>query len=429
MRNFSESKWPWRRLKTLAYIVPSGVDKKSNPDELPVRLCNYVDVYRNERITDQVAFMEATASALEIGRLGLKEGDVLVTKDSETPDDIAVPAYVEQSAAGVVCGYHLALLRPIPDRISGRFLYWALKGGEVAAQFTVRAQGVTRFGLTVGGIGNVRIPCPSIAQQEAVADFLDREVGNIDSARRDYQQLTTLLEEKIQAIASTAVEDAGRRWPHVRLRRALSGIQQGWSPLAEDRRAEGEEWAVIKLSAVKRGRFYPDSHKVLSSADEPLIDLEIREGDLLLSRANTLELVGDACVVNNPPRRLMISDLIYRLMPNKERACAEYLGMWFLTREARSQIEADARGSSLSMVKISHGHIRQWLLPLPPLEEQIAIARHVGNQQSQLRTAVEAVQEALSRLDERRSSLIASATTGQIAVGQLESIAEVMEAA
>ena len=96
--------WGVRRLRFLADIRPSGVDKHSLDGELPIRLCNYVDVYKNDRITDALAFLEATATPAEIERFALRAGDVLITKDSETPDDIAAAALVEPSAAGVVCG-------------------------------------------------------------------------------------------------------------------------------------------------------------------------------------------------------------------------------------------------------------------------------------------------------------------------------------
>lgn len=82
-------------------------------------VCNYTDVYKNDRITDEMDLMRATATAAEIARLTLKAGDVILTKDSETPDDIGVPAWVPEDLPGVVCAYHLGLLRPVPDRVLG----------------------------------------------------------------------------------------------------------------------------------------------------------------------------------------------------------------------------------------------------------------------------------------------------------------------
>jgi type I restriction enzyme S subunit len=206
--------FPTKRLKWMADIRPSGVDKHSVEGELGVRLCNYTDVYRNDRISDDMSFMAATASEEEVRRFSLLPGDVIITKDSETPDDIAVPAVVMEPLTNVVCAYHLTLLRPFPGTV-GRFLFWCLKAAEVNSQMSLAAQGVTRFGITTGATGRVRIPCPDEAIQLAVADFLDRETGKIDAliaeAIGSGSRLDTttgfiaLLRERRAALISAAV--------------------------------------------------------------------------------------------------------------------------------------------------------------------------------------------------------------------------------
>ena len=118
------SAWPSvKPLRRLASIRSSNVDKVIEEGEEHVRLCNYVDVYYNDRITDLIEFSEGSAKQSEIEKFGLKPGDVVITKDSETPDDIAVPALVESSAEGAVCGYHLAILRPRPNVMDSTYLF------------------------------------------------------------------------------------------------------------------------------------------------------------------------------------------------------------------------------------------------------------------------------------------------------------------
>ena len=97
----------------------SNVDKKSEDGEKAVRLCNYVDVYKNDKITMSLDFMEATATEAQIERFALQVGDIVITKDSETPDDIGVPALITETAPDLVCGYHLAILRPNAEEITG----------------------------------------------------------------------------------------------------------------------------------------------------------------------------------------------------------------------------------------------------------------------------------------------------------------------
>src|SRR5271154_4608438 len=116
------SEWESASLSELAEIRVSNVDKKIFPWEQDVHLCNYMDVYGNDYIKEGLPYMEASATYREIDRFGLAKGDVLLTKDSETPDDIGIPAVVVDEISDLVCGYHLALIRPRSDRINSIFL-------------------------------------------------------------------------------------------------------------------------------------------------------------------------------------------------------------------------------------------------------------------------------------------------------------------
>ena len=88
------SHWEVRRIRNAAEMRVSNVDKHTKDGEQSVRLCNYVDVYKNNRIIDSMSFMRATATPEEIARFRLRIGDVLITKDSEAWDDIGVPCLV-----------------------------------------------------------------------------------------------------------------------------------------------------------------------------------------------------------------------------------------------------------------------------------------------------------------------------------------------
>jgi len=118
--------WEVKPLKQVGAVRLSGVDKHSIDGEQPVLLCNYTDVYKNDFITGGINFMHATATETEINTFTLEAGDVLITKDSEASDDIAVPALVREDLDGVLCGYHLALVRPNTALIIGEYLFRAL---------------------------------------------------------------------------------------------------------------------------------------------------------------------------------------------------------------------------------------------------------------------------------------------------------------
>ncbi|NDE16857.1 restriction endonuclease subunit S, partial [bacterium] len=194
--------WDVALVKHVADVRFSGVDKHSHDHEIPVRLCNYTDVYKNDKITDDMDLMRATATAGEIARLTLKAGDVIITKDSETPDDIAVPAWVPEGLPGVVCAYHLGLLRPDPGRIEGEFLFRAIGSARIAEQFHVLATGVTRFALGKHDVKNAVIALPPIEEQKAICKWIADECQPLDDAiARSEEEIKLIREYRDRQIA------------------------------------------------------------------------------------------------------------------------------------------------------------------------------------------------------------------------------------
>jgi len=196
--------WEVRRLKTVAEVNLSNVDKKSAEGQDMVLLCNYTDVYYNEHITNQIDFMGATATPEQIKRFSLKEGDVLITKDSESWDDIAVPAVVSENLDNVLCGYHLAMIRPT-EQTDGRFLARAFSAVGPKDQFHIKANGITRFGLGGDAIRTGLFAFPPLPEQHAIAAFLDRRTAGIDALVGKVEEAIDHLKEYRTALISAAV--------------------------------------------------------------------------------------------------------------------------------------------------------------------------------------------------------------------------------
>jgi len=182
--------WQEVPLNSVADASFSSVDKKSHAGEQPVRLCNYVDVYKNEYITDDLLFMRATATRSEIAQFGVRLGDVIITKDSETPDDIGIAALVDYAAPDLVCGYHLVMLRPNANRVAPAFLAKQLRHPRLARYFGQQANGLTRYGLPKGAVQNAPlwIPCEP-KEGEKIADILRQ----LDAAIRETEAVAAKL--------------------------------------------------------------------------------------------------------------------------------------------------------------------------------------------------------------------------------------------
>lgn len=159
-------------LEDIADIVFSNVDKLVDKNENPVLLCNYLDVFNNSFITSNLPFMKATAKQREIEKFSLKKDDVIITKDSETAEEIAEAAVVADELENVLCGYHLAILRPREQKIDGTFLMYALHNHKIRRQFVQTANGVTRFGLTTDSISHAKVVIPPLLVQRKISDCL-----------------------------------------------------------------------------------------------------------------------------------------------------------------------------------------------------------------------------------------------------------------
>jgi type I restriction enzyme S subunit len=318
------------------------------------------------------------------------------------------------------------------NSVDKRYIRWLLQQFDVAHMKTL-GSGV-RQTINFSDIANCVCFFSDITEQTQIAAFLDHETAKIDSLIEKQQQLIELLKEKRQAVISHAVtkglnpdapmKDSGiewlgevpKHWIVLNIQRVLHKIEQGSSPVAQNRTPQQEEFGVLKISSVKKGVFHAQESKTLDSITQYESRFRVTKGDLLVTRANTPSLVADACVVNQEPSfPIMMCDLIYRLVTT-DKVDNHFLCMWLLSDFGRMQVEADARGSSMTMAKVSQGHIKAWLTVLPPLSEQneiVAYLEHADKQFSQLTYKAE---KAIELMQERRTALISAAVTGKIDV-------------
>ena len=162
------------KLGEIATVEISGVDKKIKDGEIPVKLCNFVDVYYNWAITSDLEqkFMEATARTNEIERFKLKRGQVALTKDSETRFDIGIATYIADDFDNVILGYHNALITPSPEKLSGKYLNALLHTDYARTYFANNASGSgQRYALSVDALNNFPVPLIPLAEQERIGDI------------------------------------------------------------------------------------------------------------------------------------------------------------------------------------------------------------------------------------------------------------------
>ena len=364
----------------------------------------------------------------------LQSGDLLIEKSGGGEKTLVGCVVLFEHEFEAITSNFVARMRPLHGFDSGFLCYSfdSLYQGKVNFPAIKQTTGIQN--LDSESYLQERFCFPTLAEQTQIARFLDHEIVRIDALIEEQQRLIELLKEKRQAVISHAVtkgldltvpmKDSGvewlgevpAHWVVMQLSRALDKVDQGWSPNASNEPAAPDEWGVIKISAIKKGIFFGSENKALLENTRPELAFEIKDGDVLITRANTPDLVGDACVVRNDSgSRLMLSDLVYRLRlaPGID---AGFICYFLLGHLGRAQIKSDARGSSMSMAKISQGHIKAWLLALPSYSEQVEISKFISDEISKHDELIRVATESHTLLAERRSALISAVVTGKIDV-------------
>jgi type I restriction enzyme S subunit len=420
--------WKVQRLRNLTDMCVSNVDKHAKDGEQPVRLCNYVDVYRNDYIRPSMSFMRATATKDEIERFRLAEGDVLITKDSEAWNDIGVPALVRESADDLVSGYHLALLRPFRGRIVGEFLFRSLQSAGVQYQFHVEANGVTRYGLSHAAIKSVWLPAPPLPEQAAIVRFLDHADRRIRRYIRAKQKLIKLLEEQKQAIIHRAVTrgldpnvrlkpsgvewlgDVPEHW-EVRKLRQCGSISGGMTPSMADRSLWDGDVPWVTPKDMKRATIAAASMNVSRRA------LEVTS--LRLIRSGSVLLVVRGMIL---ARRVPIARTVQPVTINQDMKAivpaagidAGYLAYRMDATQATFASMIDEAGHGTKRFPTERW--KNIVLAVPPVNEQRQIVSYIDQATAQLAGAVDVAEREIELLREYRTRLIADVVTGKLDV-------------
>ncbi len=419
--------WQVKPLRATTDYVVSNVDKLSVDHEIPVRLCNYTDVYNNDFIFTSLDFMQATATEDEIEKFGLQVGDVVITKDSESWDDIGVPALVRETADNLVCGYHLALLRPRRHQLAGAFLFRCLQAKPIQVQLELAANGVTRFGLPKSEIGTVTLPVPPLPKQRTIADYLDRETARLDALVAAKERLLDLLAEKRRALITRAVtrgldpyaplRDSGipwlgeipAHWTQSHLRRLLVSMDYGISVSVET----SGNVAVLRMGDIQDGEI---DYSGIGFVDEVDGSLLLQPGDLVFNRTNSLDQIGKVALFRGKPD-YPVSFASYLVRFRCSPAVLPEFLNWLL-----NSAYPLAWGRAQALPAIGQANLnpnRYGYLPisLPSIEEQKEIVRYILNWTSRIDAVRAETQRTRALLVERRSALIAAAVTGHIDVG------------
>ncbi len=413
--------WQASRIDTVADVLFSNVDKHTIDGEQPVRLCNYIHVYKNWRITAALDFMEASAEPREIAKFQLRRHDVLATKDSEEPDDIAIAAIVAQDLPGVLCGYHLAMIRPRSRRVYGPFIAWTHASKQFRAQYEAKAVGVTRFGLSQYAFRAARLPVPPLLEQEKIAAYLDASCAAIDAAvaakRRQIDTQHALLLSIVQQTATRGLDpkaamkltgldwlpEVPSHWRVQQIKRRCDLLRGKFShrPRNDPAYYDGE-YPFVQTGDITAAQKYIRSYSQTLNELGFSVSKMFPKGTLVMSIAAN---VGDVAILDF---EACFPDSMVGLVPDRHT----YLNyLYYLMRAMKGVLLRSA--VLTTQLNLNYVRIGTNFAPFPPKQEQEAIAAFLDAKTAEVRAVVAVLLRQIEMLVAYRKSLIHECVTGQ----------------
>jgi type I restriction enzyme S subunit len=321
-----------------------------------------------------------------------------------------------------------------PEKLDSSFVQRVLRTSGFLAALRSKATGTSgRKRITPTAFLDLRVPLPTLHEQRAIVAAYDAAMAEAAAKERtadaaeaqamaDFEAALGFappvpLPDRPVFVASfkdfdrwshegvlrrivgeaTAVTD----WPMVQLRKVVADLENGWSPKCLDRPAEADEWGILKLGAVSFGSFDENQNKALPPHLKHRTALEVRAGQVLISRANITRLVGATALVRETRPRLMLCDKIFRVLWREpSRVIPEFITEVLRINEVRRQIETKLTGTSPTMKNISKPALLSLTFPLPPLDDQ--------------RTLIEALDTARAAAKGLRAEAVAVRTAARV---------------
>ena len=405
--------WEVKRLKYMSDVRFSSVDRHIKNDELTVSVCHYPDVYYNEKINYKTKLNIGSCSEQEYEKYQLRKDNVIITKDSESPDDIGVAVFVEENMKETVCGYHLALISTTGDELSGGFLFRFIQSDKVGRYFEIHSNGITRFGLGKPFIENLFVTLLINSEQEKIITYLDHKTHLIDTLIEKKQKQIELLKEQRTAIINHAVtkglnpnvkmKDSGIEW--------LGEIPAHWNvkrfkyffSLITEKNHSNENGKKIALENIESwtGRLLETDSKFEGGG------ILFLEGDILfgklrpyLAKVLYIDFSGSA-----------VGD-IYVFRP--VNGVDSKFGFYRLLNKSFIDIVNSATYGA-KMPRASWNFIGDLKIAIPTMSEQIEIVRYIENI-PEIDTITTKTEKQIDLLKEYRTTLISDAVTGKIDV-------------
>jgi type I restriction enzyme S subunit len=331
-----------------------------------------------------------------------KEGDILMS--------VRAPVGPVNFATDEVCiGRGLAAIRS-SAALNRDFLFyqlWHLQP-EIAGR-----EGAVFASINKAEIEALPLAVAPLAEQQRIVGLLDEAFEGLATAKanaeKNLQNARALFESHLQSVFT----QRGPGWVMTTLEKVLATQpQNGWSPPAANHSASGTP--VLTLSSVTGFKFRPDKVKFTSASTDHKKKYWVKNGDFLITRSNTPELVGHVAIASGIEKPTIYPDLIMRMNPIPDRALTEFLYYHLRTPALRTEIMGRAQGANPTMKKISNGAVKTLPIAVPTIATQQAIVETLNDLTEETQRLAAIYSRKLTALEALKKSLLQQAFTGAL---------------
>ncbi|HGO4159654.1 TPA: restriction endonuclease subunit S [Serratia marcescens] len=352
-------------------------------------------------------------------RKEIKAHDIIV---SLTRPNLNAVALVSEKYDEQIASTGFEVIRP--TLVESRYIFALVRSRHFIDSISGLVQGALYPAAKSSDVQSYEFPLPPLAEQKIIAEKLDTLLAQVDSTKARLEQIPQILKRFRQSILASAVngnltEEWRKKnslnidnWEKLTLGHIVKNIEAGKNLKCIETPPNDGQYGIIKISAVTWGEYDEDESKTLPDDSLFVESRRIATGDFLISRANTLELLGNPVIVKKVTKNLMLSDKVLRLvMADDDKP---WVNIFLRSCYGRREIEFRSTGNQLSMRNIGQKALLEIPMPKPPAEEQHEIVRRVEQLFAYADTIEKQVNYALIRVKNLPQSILAKAFRGEL---------------
>ena len=407
--------WVTKRLGDVTTKIGSGATPRGGDESYKaegISLIRSLNVY-DDGFRDKKLARIDDEQANDLSNVVVEPHDVLlnitgasVARCCRAPVDF-LPARVNQ---------HVSIIRPVKEKLDSDFLHYLLisKTYKDRLLHTGEEGGSTRQAITKAQLQQFTVEFPeSLPEQQRIVGILDEAFENIATAKANADTNIRNARALFESYLNEVFTRRGKGWVETTLEKVLSvQPQNGWSPPAAKHSDSGIP--VLTLSSVTGFRFRPDKRKFTSASTDSRRNYWVKNGDFLITRSNTPELVGHVAIATGISEPTIYPDLIMRMNPAIDRMMTEFLYYQMRSPALRKEIMGRAQGANPTMKKISNGAVKTLPILAPPIASQQVIVETLNALTTETQRLESVYQQKLDALEALKKSLLHQAFSGEL---------------